>query len=75
MLGREDTAPPHPAWFPRLPGTKQAHMWVRGQEAAAKECQAGLCQYGAKCSPKASLTQATQRVCPHPTYLCPPSLS
>ena len=63
MLGREDTAPPHPAWFPRLPGTKQAHMWVRGQEA------------GAKCSPKASLTQATQRVCPHPTYLCPPSLS
>lgn len=72
--GREDTAPPILPGS-RLPGTKQAHMWVRGQEAAAKECQAGLCQCGAKCYPKASLTQATQQVYPHLTCLCPPNLS
>lgn len=56
----------------RLPGTEQAHMWVRGQEAAAKECRAGLCQCGVQRYPKASLTQATQQVSPHLTCLCPP---
>lgn len=53
----------------RLPGTKQTHMWVRGQEVAAKECQAGLCQCGAK--------QALSHSFPNPSYpasLSPPDL-